>query len=776
MESSLGELLRRFRAAACVTQEGLADRTGLSVQAISALERGFRTLPRQATLGLLADALDLDDEQRQALLTAASGGRRRPGRQAPSVPRQLPYATADFTGRRDEIKQLMEALTAGRVVTITGMGGVGKTALAVQIGHQVAALYPDGQIYLDLHGYGAGSPVPESEAIRAITRSLGAEDAPDAAMSAERLRVILGDRRMLLMLDNVVDAAHVADLLVDLGASTAIVTSRRVLTSLVGAVHTHLDVLSEPEALDMLGVIAGADRLSREPDAASRVIGYCGHLPLAIRVAAARLAARPAWPIAHLVDRLDDERNRLDELEVADLGVRAIRFAVDRQSADAVGKLSLPDWHDISTTVAARLLDLPESAAAEALQLMVDANLLTATRPGFYRQHDLLRVYGRDHAAKELSETSRVATSTRALDLYVAVAWWVKLRIRPPSAMDTSWGDPVWTACAPTFADTAEGMAWLDAERGNIVSAALQAVLDPALNSHYAVRLALGLHEYLISRHDWDASRRLFEAALSGGPDPTAEFLLRYCVSGPYGELGLYDEAISRSRECVKLAEMLRRPNAQELSLLNIGWLLTKADRPAEAIGYADRAFRMARKRSDPYVEGYACLVLGMAYGALGMRTDQEAFNRRSHAIFAWRGNEPEMALTLRELGLAHAAVSQDNAALTALHDALEIYHRLNEPGAAAGVLEELGGVHESLGEFEQAMDCLHEGLSIAELHDVWRLEAKLRRRLGNVLATVGRASEARDHWRAALTILDQHGTSTGADELRALLSDAQFS
>jgi transcriptional regulator with XRE-family HTH domain/tetratricopeptide (TPR) repeat protein len=765
---SLGELLRRYRTAAGLTQEALAERSGLSVQGISALERGFRRFPRSVTLGLLAEALGLNDDERAVLVDAASIGRQR--RQPPPVPRQLPYAIADFTGRQSQIERLVKAVTDGEIVAITGMGGVGKTALAVHVAHQVVDAYPDGQLYLDLHGYGAGSPLSTREALRVITRSLGAEDAPDAAMTADRLRLMLAGRRVLLLLDNVADVEHVAELLPDVAGSTAIVTSRHSLTSLAGAMHLHLDVLSDSEALEMLSGIAGAHRVSGEPAAALRVITRCGHLPLAIRVAGARLAARPVWPIEHLADRLADERHRLDELEVPDLGVRAIRFAVDRRSADTVGLLALPDWHDISVPIAARLLDRSEGATAEILQGLVDANLLTETRPGFYRQHDLLRAYGRDHASKALTDDERAAALTRALDLYVAVTWWAKRRIRA-SAMALRWADPSWSDGAPDFADTAEATAWLDAERTNIVPAARQAVQDPTLDSHRAVRLAVGLYEYLLSRHDWDATRGLCELALSVPSDPTGQFLARYQLCRPYGELGLYDEAISHMRECVRLAEALNEPRAQAFSFISIGWTMNKAGKPAEAVEYADRGFRMSRQLGDRFGEAYACWLLGTLYAALGMRRDREAFNLRGRALYGQLDDEASVALTLIESADASSEAGQHHAALADLHDVLEIYHRLDQPADAASVLERLGAAYDSLGNFDQAMDCLYEGQTICELHNEWQLEAQIRRRMGHLLVKAGRTAEALEQWQVALTILNQHGVTTESGDLRALLA-----
>jgi DNA-binding SARP family transcriptional activator len=350
------------------------------------------------------------------------------------VPRQLPPAVAGFAGRDAELGWAQQVLGAaggqGRVAigAIQGIGGVGKSALAIHAAHGLAERFPDGQLYVDLHGATAGvAPLKPLEVLGRFLRTLGVDPAaipgdPEEAGAVFRSRV--ADRRLLLVLDNAADAAQVRPLLPASPGCGVLVTSRRALMSLDGASHVHLDVLAPDEALELLGRLAGKDRVAAEPEAAMEVVGCCGCLPLALRVAGARLAARPTWPIAVLAGRLGDEQRRLDELEYADAGVRtsfqvsyrqlcASHDPVDRAAAQALGLLGVLDGAEVGMPVVARLLEVPEVAAEQVLERLVDAHLLQTPSPGRYRLHDLLRLYVRELACQQHGERVRAAALTR---------------------------------------------------------------------------------------------------------------------------------------------------------------------------------------------------------------------------------------------------------------------------------------------------------------------------------------------------------------------------
>jgi Bacterial transcriptional activator domain/NB-ARC domain len=303
------------------------------------------------------------------------------------MPRQLPPDVAAFTGRGQELARLGQLLAASQggtvvICAINGTGGIGKSALAIHAAHQLDSRFPDGQLYVNLQGATPGlAPLAPIQALGRLLRTLGLEPAaiPTGIQEASGLlRSLLAARRLLLVLDNARDAAQVRWLLPGGPTCAVLVTSRRMLATLDGVCHLHLDVLPLAEAIALLGRLVGGERVAAEPNAAERLVQLCGRLPLAVRIAAARLAARPTWPLAALAYRLADARRRLDELDAGELAVRtcfqvshqllaASPDAVDQHAARAFGLLGLLDTPDFGVAVAARLLDEPQDVAEWAL-------------------------------------------------------------------------------------------------------------------------------------------------------------------------------------------------------------------------------------------------------------------------------------------------------------------------------------------------------------------------------------------------------------------------
>jgi len=364
-------------------------------------------------------------------------------------PSQLPLEVADFVGRVglvDQIKQLLADDLRVPIVALSGSPGVGKTALAVHAAHRLAERFPDGQLYVNLHGATAGlQPLQPLEVLGRFLRALGTDPAAiptdlEEASAAFRSRV--AGRRLLVVLDAAADAAQIAPLLPASPGCGVLVTSRGVLSALDGARHLLLDVLPAAEAVELLGRLAGHARVAAEPQAAAEVARCCGYLPLALRIAGARLAARPGWPVQALAGRLVDAQRRLDELQLAEVGVRAsfqVSYqqrregpeALDRAAAEAFGLLGVPDGQEVGVPVAARLLDQSEDAAGRVVERLVDAQLLETPAPGRYRLHDLLRLYARELAWQHHPEPVRAATLTRAIGFYVASAWQTLALLRP---------------------------------------------------------------------------------------------------------------------------------------------------------------------------------------------------------------------------------------------------------------------------------------------------------------------------------------------------------
>jgi DNA-binding SARP family transcriptional activator/DNA polymerase III delta prime subunit len=411
-------------------------------------------------------------------------------------PSQLPVEAGDFVGRAGLVDQVVALLTDHRrvpVVALSGPPGVGKTALAVHAAHRLAGRFPDGQLYVDLHGATAGlAPLPPLEVLGRFLRALGADPASipaDLAEAGAAFRSWVAGRRLLVVLDNAADAAQVAPLLPASAGCGVLVTSRRVLSALEGAAHLPLGVLEPAEATELLGRVAGPQRLAAEPQAAAELAACCGWLPLALRIAGARLAARPAWPVAALAQRLADTQGRLDELELAEVGVRAsfqVSFrqlsdspdGLDRAAAGALVLLGVLDSLEVGVAVVARLLDAPEDAAERALERAVDAHLLETPAPGRYRLHDLLRLYARELAHEHHGAPARAAALTRALGFYVATAWRTMALLRPVDHR-LAVVEARWSKDGLELDDDIAALAWLEVERANLLAAVRQAATTP---------------------------------------------------------------------------------------------------------------------------------------------------------------------------------------------------------------------------------------------------------------------------------------------------------
>jgi DNA-binding SARP family transcriptional activator len=524
------------------------------------------------------------------------------GEQRP-VPRQLPADVATFTGRAAEVDRLITAVgTAGPVMisAIGGMGGIGKSALAVHAAHRLAERFPDGQLYVNLLGATANlAPLAPLEVLGRFLRALGIDARQIPAQvdeAAARFRSLVADRRLLVVLDNARDAAQVAPLLPASPGSAVLVTSRRVLATLEGAFYLHLDVLSRQEAVALLGRLAGQERLAAEPKAAEDVARWCGYFPLALRVAAARLAARPAWPVWALADRLADEQHRLDELELSDIGTRASLDVslrelsasgdpIDRAAAAAFPLLGVPDGPDLGVPVVARLLDHTEPETEPLLERLVDAQLLESPSPGRYRLHDLLRLYARDHATRQHPSLDLAAALDRTLHFYVATAWHTHALLRPGDQRLAK-VERRWTRDGLQFQDLAGALAWLEAERTNLVAAVGQAAARDNQRAA-AVQLAQALFAFLWLRSYWQDCIQINQTALSVAGqvgDRAAEGQATNDLGGVYWLQGHYAEAVASLQESLAVARELGDRYGEGNCLANFGLVHGWQGRDAQAV------------------------------------------------------------------------------------------------------------------------------------------------------------------------------------------------
>ncbi|WP_329429166.1 NB-ARC domain-containing protein [Streptosporangium sp. NBC_01495] len=351
------------------------------------------------------------------------------------APAELPIDSAAFTGRAAEVSRLRTALISaspGHIVVsaVAGAAGIGKSAFAVHVAHQIADRFPDGQLYVNLHGSTPNvKPLNPAEVLARLLRSLGGDDAvvpTEVDEAAARFRSLTDGKHLLFLFDNARDAAQVRPLLPASPTCCVLITARRMLTSLDAVAHLRLDVMAEDEMITLLSRLIGDERVAADPWAARAIVRLCGGLPLAIRIAAARLIARPGLSLRVLADRLAVEDHRLSELQADDRAVRAC-FMVSYRSLDAEHSrmfrlLGLLGGSDISVAVAAALANRSEEQTANLLDHLADVQLLEVRDTDRYRMHDLLCLFARERTRQEETEEEQVQAVRRALHSSLVIA------------------------------------------------------------------------------------------------------------------------------------------------------------------------------------------------------------------------------------------------------------------------------------------------------------------------------------------------------------------
>jgi DNA-binding SARP family transcriptional activator len=622
-------------AAAHPVRENLV---GLLMSAYAAAGRKAEALAlyRQARKRLVDD-LGLEPSEalqaRHAAILRSERARPRPALPGePARPRELPPPVATFTGRRLELAQLTDLARAGTtagpaVVVIHGRGGVGKSTLAVQAGHQIAADFPDGQIYLDLGGSTLGQRSRTAiEALRQALRSLGLSDSElpgHEAEAAARLRTLTSDRRLLFVLDNASEPAVVRSLIPASFGCAVIITSRIPLGTLDATRRLPIDGLADADAFHLLMRVAGRrGRRGREHD---RVIELCERLPLALRIAASRLADADGLSVEELADQLDGQR-RLDVLDAGGLAVRssigvsydalcAADGADDRFAASLFPRLVLVPVADLTPRFAAALAGQTELEPAKAaLDRLVDLHLLQARAAGRYRLHDLVRLFALEQSDQA---PDRDAAIDRVLDLYIGAARRVHEVLLPNRPLR---GAPVERQDIPPVGvdSMAEANAWLDGELPNVLAAA-QFVGQTGHSPLFPLRLSNSLHLVLGKRAAWSAERQLAEFAVAATA-PTGELVDHCDAVRALGQAHLHQgnltEAAGQLAQAVELARAAGERRRQFAALLDLGRAALLSGDHALAVSQMTECLDVARSEGWTMPEAIVLLNLSSVYVA----------------------------------------------------------------------------------------------------------------------------------------------------------------
>ncbi len=646
-------------------------------------------------------------------------------------PAQLPRDIDDFTGRAAPLAALARLLSDGaRVVVVAGTAGVGKTTIAVRAAHAARETFADGQFFVDLRGASA-TPAAPADVLSRLLRDLGVNGSAipiDVGERAALYRSMVADRRMLLVLDDARGAAQVRPLIPAGAGCTVLITSRNRLSTLEGCRRLDLDVMSTDEAHELLSRIAGASRTAAEPDATSAILDACGGLPLAVRLAAARIAGRQGPAVASFAERLTDTVRRLDELhDDEDRPVRAT-FTLSYANLASGGKqlafrtLGLWSGPDLGLPATAALLGWPVDDTERALEALVDVHLVQRPAADRYRLHDLLHVFAAERADDELSATERTAAVTRILDWYLHAADRAAAAIAPHVRRV-----PIESAAPdalPGFTDPQTAFAWFDVERHNLAAAVRQA---GALPHEAGWKLPLVMRGYFHMRARWEEGIETYLTGLDASRragDRLAEAQLLNALGVGYRETARYDEALEvllRGLECCEAVGAEREAGATMTSIANT--YRAQGD-SASAVPWYERSLGLRRSLDDQFA----------------------------------------IAATLNDLGQAHYALGAYGLAIDNYLGALDAARRVGHRNVEAAILDSLGEVYGRLGDLDRAVGYLEEAIRICRDTANLRVEAIAMDHLAQVYRNHERLAEAGDYWRQALAIFESLGHPLAAE------------
>ncbi|MEU8686980.1 BTAD domain-containing putative transcriptional regulator [Streptomyces sp. NPDC048665] len=701
-------------------------------------------------------------------------------------PAQLPASVPDFTGRASFVAELSDVLASAsesadagnRVMAVSalaGIGGVGKTTLAVHVAHRARTAFPDGQLYVDLQGAGPRPAEPET-VLGSFLRALGTADSaiPDSMEERAALyRSVLDGRRVLVLLDNAKDAAQVRPLLPGTEGCAALVTSRVRMVDLAGAHLVDLDVMSPEEALALFTKIVGEERVAAEREAALDVVAACGFLPLAIRIAASRLAARRTWTVSVLAAKLADERRRLDELQAGDLAVKATfelgYGQLEPAQARAFRLLGLADGPDISLAAAAAVLDLPAEETEDLLESLVDTSLLESAAPGRYRFHDLVRLYARACAERdEQPPSERDAAMSRLLDFYLATAAQVYAMERPGDRLVDHLEETEYPGLG--FEDRNQARDWLYTEAICLLACVRQSTRPDQLRR--AVDLlwaAIDLAESGANSKEYEATGEALRTAAQACGDRRAEARSLVTLANGHHMSGRFELADQEAAEAVQLAETADDPLPQCWASNMLGVISLYQSRYTAGEGHLTRAIESFRAAGDRPGEASALCNLSRIRLAMGRTESAVQLAQQGTDMYDDMGHALKGANGRYALGLALTESGQLGLATERLEEALDVFRDSRQRLWEGMTLFRLSEVDLAAGRLTQA--ATNAEWALARLRGIggeWR-RGNVLTALGRALTGIGQIGRAQVCLQEALAVYETlHAPE--ADEVRALL------
>ena len=798
-ETALGTLLRRLRQAASISQEELAERAGISAKAVSALERGRRRHPHPGTLRALMDGLGASDDERTALLVAASAPVAKADEAESRRPAQLPADIGDFTGRTGEVAAICACLRragerpAGPICAVAGPAGTGKSALAVHVAHLLKSDFPDVQLYADLRGQDA-QPRGASAVLVGFLRALGVSNDRIPQHRDEQAglyRSLLDTRRALVLLDNASDERTVRALLPGGPTCAVLVTSRQRLAALEGAELVDLPDMAIADAVALLCAIAGRERVLREPAAAEDIVRFCGQLPLAVRIAGAVLRQRPYWPPSRLACRLADERRRLDELRAGDLDVRASFELSYRRLAGGDGRvfrlLAVLPGPTFSRDVAAAMVDCDTDDVEDVLDRLCHAQLLHRVGAERYGLHDLIRLFARECLERSEPPAEAGAALQRALDQHLTVARSAAALISPPGGQGSS--------SSHLFGVEASGavhaaLTYFEAEWPGLVEAADRAI--EARRWDLALGLAESLQPFFALQSHWAEEERVQRLALRAARELAvrrAQGRLLGWMGNTHGDQARWPEAISHleasramchqsgdrhgeaaalnllggmhrargeldaARLCqersIAIAQELGDPGATGRALNSLGIVLSNLGRVADAIACCERALPLLREAGDRHAEGNVLVNLGDDLCFCDRWDEAAVCYEQQIAISRALHDTDCLSIGLAGLSRVSRLRGRLDEAMRFAEQAMGATSASQDPWYRRWAVEALAATHRALGQWDQAVARYEECLAIYR-------QRRAPQKQCWMLNSIGEVRRDQERWEDATAAFEQ--------------------
>jgi DNA-binding SARP family transcriptional activator len=674
---------------------------------------------------------------------------------AVTVPRQLPSAPDFFAGRAAEQRSLNQTLAEVRrgagattVAAIVGVGGIGKTALAVTWAHQVAELFPDGHLFANLRGYDpVGLPVQPSTVVRDFLDALAVPkdripDGPEAQFAL--YRSLLYDKRMLIVLDNARDAEHLRPLLPGSPSCMMLVTSRSKLDGLMvthGTRVLHLDVMDTDEAISLVEQLLGPKRIAAEPEAATELVTLCGRIPLTTRVVAAQAAIQPDLSVRELLSRLQSIPEQLSRFETGEVAtsIRAVMLGtyrhLDSLAAQLLRFLGLHRGSHCTLRAAASLMGVAVGTAQRALSELVRHHLVMTEGSGRYTMHDMIRAFAVERAHLDESETDRLAATSRLVDycLHTAdgamqqIGGVLGLSVVPPLPADVT---------PETFADPTQAASWVEANRDTVVAT-------------------------LVHGHEEQPGARIW--------------LTTERVSEFFNRQGHWFDWATAARCAITAATDQGDLTGQAIGYLELGRALNLLDTGEQALPCLRRAQEIYEQLDDRLGQARAHVSLTWFFGGRNRAVECRDHARRALDLYHLAEHPEGQAEVLNVLGWYSVSFGDHRAAIDACQQALAIYQEHGDRKGEAAACDSLAHAYERSGDTTRALQYYRRAISLDDGLD--RLanryyQADTLLRFGDLNRTVGDGETALGAWQRALDILEDIGHPE-AVQVRERMHDA---